>query len=118
MNKVRNHTLSVASAHLRRKHRTNVSVKIHLPAYRAIAWKSNLYNEITVVDLGGNVIVQKTDKGLKWKKTDNAFELGKLVAADLSSKKIDSLVFDRNGFRYIGRVKALCDGLRDGWMKI
>jgi large subunit ribosomal protein L18 len=29
-------------------------------------------------------------------------------------KKITSVVFDRNGFRYTGRIKALADGMRDG----
>lgn len=114
MNKVRNHTLSVTSAHMRRKHRSNILSKVHKPGYRAIATKSNTSNTLTVVDLSGNVVVQKTDKLLAWKKTERAFELGKIVASELQWKNINTLVFDRNGFRYIWRVKALCDGLREG----
>ncbi len=49
-------------------------------------------------------------------------ELSKLVgqvAAEIAlSKGIQTGVFDRNGFRYHGRVKALADGLREGGLKI
>ncbi len=53
------------------------------------------------------------DKGLKGTKSDKALELGKKAAEALKSKKITSVVFDRNGFRYTGRVKNLCEGLRE-----
>jgi hypothetical protein len=37
MNKLKNHIQSVAALHAKRKHRTNVSTKYHLPEFRAIA---------------------------------------------------------------------------------
>jgi large subunit ribosomal protein L18 len=49
------------------------------------------------------------DRDLKGKKTDNAFELGKRVAAKLLEKNVSKVVFDRNGYRFIGRVKSMAD---------
>ena len=49
-------------------------------------------------------------KGLK--KTEQAKLVGELVAKRAIDKGIKQIVFDRGGFRYIGRVKALADGAR------
>jgi large subunit ribosomal protein L18 len=49
-------------------------------------------------------------KGLK--KTEQAKLVGELVAKRAIDKGIKQVVFDRGGFRYIGRVKALADGAR------
>jgi large subunit ribosomal protein L18 len=43
-----------------------------------------------------------------------AFELGKLVAGKAKAKNISKAVFDRNGNKYHGRVKAAADGAREG----
>jgi large subunit ribosomal protein L18 len=50
-------------------------------------------------------------KGLK--KTEQAKLVGKLVATRALEKKIKTVVFDRGGFKYIGRVKALAEGARE-----
>jgi len=39
--------------------------------------------------------------------------VGKLVAESLKAKSVEKVVFDRNGYRYHGRVKALADGARE-----
>lgn len=49
-------------------------------------------------------------KGLK--KTEQAKLVGELVAKRAMDKGVKQVVFDRGGFRYIGRVKALADGAR------
>ena len=49
-------------------------------------------------------------KGLK--KTEQAKLVGELVAKRAIEKGVKQVVFDRGGFRYIGRVKALADGAR------
>lgn len=114
MNKQRNHTLAVEKLYAKRKHRSSTASKAHMPEFRAIAEKTNVHNKLTVVDRNGNVIIQKMDKDTKGTKVDNAMKLGKEVAIELIKKKVERLTFDRNGFRYIGRVKAMCDGLREG----
>jgi large subunit ribosomal protein L18 len=47
-------------------------------------------------------------------KTEQARLVGELVAQRAKTKGVDQVVFDRGGFRYIGRVKALADGARNG----
>jgi large subunit ribosomal protein L18 len=47
-------------------------------------------------------------------KTEQAKMVGQALAARAKEKGIDCVVFDRGGFRYIGRVKALADGAREG----
>ncbi len=54
-------------------------------------------------------------KGLK--KTEKAFKVGKKLAEICKEKGIEKVVFDRNGFLYHGRVKALADGAREGGLK-
>jgi large subunit ribosomal protein L18 len=48
------------------------------------------------------------------KKSEQAQLVGKTVAQRAKDKGIDMVVFDRGGFRYTGRVKALADGAREG----
>jgi large subunit ribosomal protein L18 len=43
--------------------------------------------------------------------------IGEAIAKQLTSKSIEQVVFDRNGFHYHGRVKALADGARKGGLK-
>lgn len=50
-------------------------------------------------------------------KTAVAREVGKLIAEKASAKKIKRVVFDRGGFAYHGRVKALAEGAREGGLK-
>ena len=53
---------------------------------------------------------------------DNAVAIGKAVGLKLAenakSEGIDSAVFDRNGYRYHGRVKALAEGVREGGLEM
>jgi large subunit ribosomal protein L18 len=54
-------------------------------------------------------------KGLK--KSEQAKLIGQTVAERALGKGITAVVFDRGGYRYIGRVKALADGAREGGLK-
>jgi large subunit ribosomal protein L18 len=49
--------------------------------------------------------------------TQAAAELGKIIAERSLDKGIKSVVFDRNGFRYHGRVKALAEAAREAGLK-
>jgi len=46
-----------------------------------------------------------------------AYEVGKLIAKKAQEKKIKKVVFDRGGFVYHGRVKALAQGAREGGLE-
>ncbi len=53
----------------------------------------------------------------KINKTEQAKLIGKAVAERAKSKGIDKVVFDRGGFRYMGRVKALADAAREAGLE-
>ena len=50
-------------------------------------------------------------------KTKSSLRTGELLGEELKKKGIDKIVFDRGGFKYHGRVKALADGLRSAGIK-
>jgi len=50
-------------------------------------------------------------------KTEQAKKVGELLAERAKSAGIEQVVFDRSGYRYIGRVKALADGAREGGLQ-
>src|SRR6266540_3053076 len=54
-------------------------------------------------------------KGLK--KSEQAKLVGQALAERAKNKGIQAVVFDRGGYRYIGRIKALADGAREGGLK-
>jgi large subunit ribosomal protein L18 len=53
-------------------------------------------------------------KAFKGDKTEQAAEVGKRLAAAAKKAGVDAVVFDRGGYLYHGRVKALADGAREG----
>ena len=54
-------------------------------------------------------------KGLK--KSEQAKLVGQTVAERAKTKEVQTVVFDRGGYRYIGRIKALADGAREGGLQ-
>jgi large subunit ribosomal protein L18 len=84
---------------------------------------SGIYAQV-IDDMDGNTLISASTvdrelreqvKGLK--KTEQAKVIGKAVAERAKSKGITSVVFDRGGFRYVGRVKALAEGAREGGLQ-
>ncbi|MBI4709121.1 MAG: 50S ribosomal protein L18 [Candidatus Portnoybacteria bacterium] len=51
------------------------------------------------------------------KKIDLAKEIGMLLAKKALEKKIEKIVFDRAGFKFHGRIKAVAEGAREGGLK-
>ena len=56
-------------------------------------------------------------KGFKGDKTEQAAEVGKAIAAAAKKAGIETVVFDRGGYLYHGRVKALAEGAREGGLQ-
>lgn len=102
----------------RRKSRTNTTIKASFPELRCIVFRSLKHISAQLITRDGMIVAAITDLGLKGTKTEKAFEAGKLLAKKASEKKMTSCVFDRNGFLYHGRIKSLCEGLREGGMTI
>jgi large subunit ribosomal protein L18 len=73
-------------------------------------------NRVTLVGLASNSeAVAKELKALN--KTEQAKKVGTKLAELAKAKGIESVVFDRNRFRFHGRIKALADGARDAGLK-
>jgi large subunit ribosomal protein L18 len=56
-------------------------------------------------------------KSFKGNKTAQAAEVGKLLAQNAKAAKVEGVVFDRGGYLYHGRVKALAEAAREGGLK-
>ncbi len=107
----------------RRRNRSKTLYKTANSRLRLCVYRSNKNIEAQIIDdIKGITIVSAStvDKELKAniKTADTKTEQGKLVGALLAkralSKKIKKVVFDRNGFSYQGRVKALAETAREG----
>jgi len=88
---------------------------------RLTVFRSNKYIYAQLVDdQSAKTIIASTDKG-KEKKLDNrmvsAKSLGQIIAKKAQDKKIKEIVFDRGGYKYHGRIKAVAEGLREGGLK-
>ena len=70
-----------------------------------------------VDDTARTTILAVSDQGITGTKTARASEVGKRLAARAKESGVSKVVFDRAGYRYHGRVKALADGAREGGLE-
>ncbi len=86
---------------------------------RLSVFRSNKFIYAQVIDdMAGKTLVSASDQKItKGTKTEHAKAVGKLVAEACLKAKIDSVVFDRNGFKYTGRIKLVADEARAGGLK-
>ena len=114
--------LTVRAARKRRHKRVRGKVSGTVERPRLVVTRSNRGIVAQLVDdLQGRTLasaswlqVKKTFKG---DKKSQAAEVGKLLAESAKQAKIESVVFDRGGYLYHGRVKALADAAREGGLK-
>jgi large subunit ribosomal protein L18 len=116
---------SRSSARIRRHSRVRKLVagtpqRPRLAVYRSL---SDIYAQV-IDDQSGNTLTSASTidtelrakmKGLN--KTEQARLVGKAIAERANGKGVKAVVFDRGGFRYTGRVKALADGAREGGLQ-
>ncbi|MDD2696838.1 MAG: 50S ribosomal protein L18 [Candidatus Pacebacteria bacterium] len=79
----------------------------------------HLYAQL-IDDGKGKIMAQASDlqiKKTKGLKKELAKELGKSIAQKAKDLKIERVVFDRGGYKYHGKVKALAEGAREGGLK-
>ncbi len=86
---------------------------------RLIVFRSLKYTYAQVIDDEKNkVIASASDvKTKKGNKSERAKQVGIDVAAKAKENKVEAVVFDRNGYQYHGRVKAVAEGAREGGLK-
>ncbi len=112
----RNITKRAARHHRIRAKISGVSSRPRLSVFR-----SNGHISAQLIDdtLGVTLVFanDKEVKSSKASKLEIASAVGKLLAKKANDKKIEAVVFDRGGYAYHGRVKALADGAREGGLK-
>ena len=99
---------------LKRKIRAKISGTSECP--RLSVFRSNKFIYAQLIDDLKNVtIISASDMGIeKGTKSEHSVTVGTEVAKQAIAKGIKKCVFDRNGFKYTGRVKALADAMREG----
>lgn len=104
-----------------RKKVFGVAEKPRLSIYRSL---NNIYAQV-IDDATGKTLasasslspeIKEEIKGIKGK-TAKSKLVGTLVAKKATENKISTVIFDRNGYRYHGRVKAVAEGAREGGLK-
>jgi large subunit ribosomal protein L18 len=102
-------------ARLHKKIRSRVSGTGERP--RLAVFRSNRYMYAQLIDDVARVtLASASDISLtdKMTKVDRARSVGKKLAEEAKKKSITTVVFDRGGFSYRGRVEALAEGAREG----
>lgn len=81
---------------------------------RLSVFRSNKFIYAQIIDDSiGKTIVQASDiKIAKGTKIERAKEVGRMIAKAAVAKNIEKVIFDRNGFKYTGRVKLVADEAR------
>jgi len=113
----------------RRHRRVRAKINGTKECPRLCVFRSNKYIYAQLIDdEKGKTLLSVTDKKPKPKtktKTkvkessniNSALEVGKILAEKAIEKKIKKIVFDRGGYKYHGRVKAIAEGARQGGLK-
>ena len=112
-------TLTVREARRRRHRRVRGKVSGTAERPRLVVFRSNKGISAQLVDdMAGRTLAAASwlalKKSFSGTKTEQAAEVGKLLASRAKSAGIERAVFDRGGYLYHGRVKALADGAREG----
>jgi large subunit ribosomal protein L18 len=115
-------TLTVREARLRRHRRVRGKVSGTAERPRLVVTRSNRGIVAQLVDDADHRTLasatwMQLPKSFKGNKTEQAGEVGKLLAASAKQAKVENAVFDRGGYLYHGRVKALADAAREGGLK-
>ncbi len=102
--------------HIRIRAKINgTAEKPRLVIYRSLSnHYAQLVDDVKHVTILSCDDLKSKDKGTK---SERAKKVGMEIAKLALEKKITTCVFDRNGYRYHGRVKAIADGAREGGLK-
>jgi large subunit ribosomal protein L18 len=103
-----------------RKNLVGTTERPRLNVFRSL---SGLYAQVIDDQTGRTLIsASSVDRDLReklkgMKKSEQAKLIGQTLAERAKDKGIQTVVFDRGGYRYIGRVKAFADGAREGGLQ-
>jgi len=119
---------------IRRHKRVRATVKGTAERPRVSVFKSSRHLFVQFVDDQASKTVLSSDASVgvptktsgqlknkakdKLTKTEKAAKIGEMLAEKAKESGIKEVVFDRGGFKYHGRIKAVADGLRKGGLKV
>jgi large subunit ribosomal protein L18 len=103
-----------ARRHLRvRKNVTGTPERPRLVVFRSL---KHITAQI-VDDTTGRTMMTVTSVKLEGKKSEKSAVVGKMIAEKAKAAGVSKVVFDRAGYKYHGRVKAVADGAREGGLE-
>jgi large subunit ribosomal protein L18 len=118
-----NKSRSVARVRRHSRVRKNIAGTQERPRLNVFRSITDIYAQV-IDDQSGHTLVaaSSVDGELRQKmeglnKTEQAKLVGQTVADRAKSKGINTVVFDRGGFRYMGRIRALADGARENGLQ-
>ena len=114
-------TVSVREARLRRHRRVRGKISGTAQRPRLVVFRSNrgIFAQL-VDDEAGRTLASASwlqQRSFKGNKTEQAAAVGKALAAEATKAGVETCVFDRAGYLYHGRVKALAEGAREGGLQ-
>ena len=105
---------------LRRKNRIRAKISGTETRPRLSVFRSNIFISVQLIDdVTGKTLASASNQKMKkeWTKVEMAKKVWEDMAKKINDLKITEIVLDRGGFAYHGRVKALAEALRAGWIK-
>jgi large subunit ribosomal protein L18 len=113
-------TKSKRRERIKRRVRKHISGTAQRPRLTVFRSNKQIYAQV-IDDTNGVTIASaaslKNDDANKVNKTEQAKLVGKLIADSAKKAGVANVVFDRNGYLYHGRVKALAESAREGGLK-
>ena len=108
------------SLRLRRKRRIRGKVSGSAETPRLTVFKSNKYFYAQAIDdVAGNTLAAIDSRAMKLSVSkENIVKVAAALAETLKAKKIETVVYDRNGYLYHGVVATFADALRDNGIKV
>ncbi len=103
--------------HRKRRIRAKISGTSDMPRLAVFRSLRNISVQV-IDDAVGKTLISANLSDMKGKNSvEGAKELGKTVAEKCKAAKIESIVFDRSGYKYHGKIKAVAEGAREVGLK-
>ena len=103
--------------HRKRRIRAKISGTANCPRLTVFRSLKNIRVQVVNDEAGKTLVAANLAEAKSKNDLAGAKKLGQLVAKKCAEKKIKKIIFDRSGYKYHGKVKALADGAREGGLK-
>jgi large subunit ribosomal protein L18 len=101
---------------IRKRIRATISGSAKTPRLAVFRSNKEIYAQV-IDDISGKTLAAASSKDVEGTKIDQATQVGKLISEKSQAAGVSNVVFDRGGYLYHGRVKALAEGARESGLK-